>query len=252
MHFQLIRYIITLVCFFAYISGSLALSYNFDSKSKHDSVSKHDSKSKVIYQIGFYAGANNSLSFSNNNLNPGPSYLIYGQFGLSKKCEIGFGIGAIFYKGKSLSYYDAKLIVDTVDIKSYTVTSVGYATVPIFFKYGISSRSKIVLGVRVSGLLFTDGTGSFSYYRPSRPDSVVNMSTFKPNLPSAANFIDVGGIIGYEFAFSKHLKASLLFNINAIPIDSKQLTDYVGAKTGNYNVSGELGLHYLFNSHTRE
>jgi len=252
MHSKLIRYIIIIGFFLIYISGSRALSQNVNTLLKHDSVSKKESKSKITYQIGFYAGANNSLTYSNNSLNAGPSYLIYGQFGLNKKCEIGFGIGAIFYKGKSLSYYDAKLIADTVDIKTYTVTSVGYATVPIFFKYAISPRSKIVLGVRVSGLLFTDGTGSFSYYRPSRPDSVVNMSTFKPNLPSAANFIDVGGIIGYEFAFSKHFKASLLFNINAIPIDSKQLTDYVGAKTGNYNVSGELGLHYLFNSHTRE
>src|SRR6266498_2957401 len=98
------------------------------------------SKSNLF--IGLYAGLNNSfyaegknLKISKTKFNPGPSFLVFGEISLGKKWAVEIGLGEIFYPGKLLDGKDSFVTFDTSVVKKYTVTRLGYTTLPLMIKY---------------------------------------------------------------------------------------------------------------------
>jgi hypothetical protein len=244
------RWLSPILFLFSFFLGTASHGQDSTMLSKYqllnDSTKHKIARPEASYAIGLYAGASNAFTDTKASFEPRPSVLVYGQFSLGKKWEIAIGLGEIFYTGKSLSYYFSKLVYDTVDIKHYTVTDVGYFTMPILFKYKLGEKSKITAGVRLSGVSYARGYGNSGYYLPAHKDTVIIQSGINPGLPEPANHYDIAAMVGYEFGFSKQFLVSLMFDAGLMPIYPTNLTNTVGPKTGNYNVSAEFGLHYLF------
>jgi hypothetical protein len=212
-----------------------------------------DTNTKTLnINAGLYAGVNNAINYKLSGLYPAPSFQFYFQAPLSRHLELNVGFGVIFYKGKSLNYLESNVIRDTLILKKYNISEIGYGTIPVLLKYRIG-RSKIVAGVRWSLAMSTTGTGNFWRAAPPKRDSLVFVSQAAPILPPDGDKIDIGGVIGYEFGISRHLSISALCNIGLIPVFPSGLSTAYGEKIGNYNLSAEVGVHYLlFNYQNRK
>jgi hypothetical protein len=203
------------------------------------------SKHFPVYSFGIYAGLNVSVVSQSPFTNPAGAYLLYGQLDMGKKWQMMVGLGGITYTGKSLSFNETRSIFDTIHVKKYRITGLTYITIPVLFKFRLGPGSKIVAGVRVSGVTAVYGSGTEGFYWPGVKDSFITVASLVPNLPDNASHFDIGGVLGFEQGFSRHWLVSLLINAGAIPI--YPLSQYTGGTTtGMYNNSVELGIHYLF------
>jgi hypothetical protein len=209
-------------------------------KELNDSLKK---SSKL--NIGLYAGVSNSLTSKASNVNLFPSFLIYGQTKLSKKWELMIGIGESFYSGKSLNYTESKILYDTLELKKNTIQTIGYLTVPVLLKFKVSPKSSLIGGLRWSYASYVEGTGGY-YISWTKKDSFVYLSSLSPKLPSQANKIDIGAVLGYQFSFTNHFMGSVMFNLGMVPVFPSSFKEDTGEHVGLYNVSAEIGLHYLF------
>jgi len=208
-------------------------------------------KSKSRFGIGLYAGIANAFIQKKTSPEVGPSYLVSALFQIGKRWDMEIGVGGTYYAGKSLNYYESAVVFDTVNYKKFNITALAYATVPILFHYRLSEHSRLSMGVRISDVIYARGSGTYGNYWPSNKDSFISRSTLVPDLPTKANHLDIAGVAGYEFAFSPHFLASLYVNAGAIPIFPSDLPNVTESGIGNYNVSVEFGLHYIFTAHQK-
>jgi hypothetical protein len=242
MHFYL-RLSCLLIVF--YYCGFMNLSaQDYTARSSKDTI-----KGSSRFNLGVYAGLTNAFTLKGTGINLSPSFLCYGQIEFNEKWQVDIGFGQSGYSGKSLNYNELKDVYDTLELKKNTIEGITYLTVPIILKYNISKKSQVMAGIRVSFAEFLQGIGTYSIAMAPKKDSFIYMSNLIPQLPSQVNNMDFGGIIGFEYGFNRHLKASIQLNVGFIPIFPQGFNEAVGERIGNYNVSAEVGVHYLFYSY---
>lgn len=208
-------------------------------------IFEDSSQLKNYLNIGLYTGINQTYVYQNNGFMPSLSYRVDFQLDLGRKWEMVIGLGGISYNKKSLSFKESKIVSDTLNVKNCVISSISYATIPLLIKYKLSQKSSIMAGIRWSYAISTNGNGTFSQGYPAKRDSLILISHLIPNLPDGAHKMDFGGVIGFEYTISRLVFASILINGGGAPIFPAGYKDAFGSKTGNYNMSGELGFHFL-------
>lgn len=211
--------------------------------------------------MGFYLGANNNYTLSNQKITGiDPFYTsfmfgAYGQFVLSPKINLEVGLGWMSNGAKFLKYGEGS--EQSTDYITHTMIRAGFVTVPILAKYDLGSKSEFVGGIRASDMTLTDE--NFRKAFVSKTQGPVKISGSDENvfdLPH--NWLDIGLVLGYEYHFNNRFSASVMYNFGLVPIIDQSTKNrwngdifqesYYDSKNeaGNYNRSLSIRLCYNF------
>ncbi len=245
------------------IRGICQTNDNFGGGTKNDSL-----KDPRLSSVGVYVGFNNSYNTKNgiegNTAAYGISPLIgvYGQFYVSPKWQVEFGLGFMEYDAKYLRYgysFRTYTTPDTTWYNDHIVTRARYVTVPITVKYNLTNHSTLLAGIRGSGQIGNSAIFLIGYRTGGVDNTNSNtLDNIDANIPY--NQFDLGLILGYEYRFNDIFSASVLYNSGFIPIFPQYYinqknnespgygeTDYFyRIAAGNYNRSVSITLRYNF------
>ena len=113
----------------------------------------------------------------------------------------------------------------------YYVMRLAYFEVPVLFKYQVSSKINVELGLSIGALMF------------SEEEDQLGLQRHKP----AFNKTDFSGIMGFTYPLSDHLFFNLRLSNSIIPIrDFASGYSFAFFNRGQYNTVVAFTLHYQF------